>query len=210
LFKSTDGMALVMFSAQNIDRLVTLYRAALRSDRDFVMDLYTASIALATGNPNIPHPADDWPHVRVYVPRWQRVKVKEASAFQRVEQIKPYRLFEEQLAVEPRRYVTKFDASSAPKLAQAGCLSGARAVWSMWAGYLSEPSGARLQSLLQRSSIPLVVEHTSGHASLADLRRLAKALDPGSIVPIHSFGGHRFSQFFDRVTAKNDGEWWEV
>jgi ribonuclease J len=88
VFRATDGMALVMFSAQNVDRLVTLYRAALRAGRDFVMDLYTASIAFATENPNIPHPADDWPHVHVYVPRWQRVKVKEASAFARVDQIK--------------------------------------------------------------------------------------------------------------------------
>ncbi|RDJ94140.1 MBL fold metallo-hydrolase, partial [Lacticaseibacillus rhamnosus] len=32
--RSTTGMILVVSSAQNIDRLVTIYRAALRSDRD--------------------------------------------------------------------------------------------------------------------------------------------------------------------------------
>jgi ribonuclease J len=39
-FKATDGLVLALYSAQHIDRLVTLYRAALQSDRDFVMDLY--------------------------------------------------------------------------------------------------------------------------------------------------------------------------
>lgn len=53
-FRATKGMALVVTSAQNIDRLVTLYRATLQADRDLVMDLYGAGIATATGNPNIP------------------------------------------------------------------------------------------------------------------------------------------------------------
>lgn len=42
-------MILAMYSPQNVDRLVTLYRAALRSDRVFVMDLYGAAITAATG-----------------------------------------------------------------------------------------------------------------------------------------------------------------
>ncbi len=173
VFKSTAGLALVLFSAQNVDRLVTLYRAALRSDRDFVMDLYTASIAIATGNPNIPHPSEEWPHVRVLVPRWQRVKVKETRTFTRVEAIKPYRLFDEDFASAPERYVLKADVSALPALARAGCLSGAVAVWSMWSGYLTEGSGARLQAMLAEHGVPLTVEHTSGHASVADLQRLA-------------------------------------
>lgn len=48
-FRATAGLTLVAFSAQNTDRLVTLYRAALQADRDFVMDLYTATMAWATG-----------------------------------------------------------------------------------------------------------------------------------------------------------------
>lgn len=52
--KATAGMVLIVSSAQNIDRLGTIYRAALRAGRDLVVDLYGASIAKATGNPNIP------------------------------------------------------------------------------------------------------------------------------------------------------------
>ena len=207
-FRATKGMALVVTSAQNIDRLVTLYRATLQADRDFVMDLYGAGVALATGNPNIPRPGPDWPRVRVYVPLWQRVKVKEAGAFERVQQIKPYRVFEEELAVNPARWVTTFSLSSAPQLTS--CLAGASATWSLWAGYLEEPSGAKLKSFLADSDISLEVHHTSGHASVADLQRLAIALAPKRIVPIHSFGGHRFSEYFAGVDQRADGAWWDV
>ncbi len=96
--RATHGMVLVVSSAQNIDRLVTVYRAAKRSGRRLVMDLYTASIAAATGNPNIPRPGPDWPLIDVYVPFWQRVRVKEAEAFFRVAAVRPERVYEDWLA----------------------------------------------------------------------------------------------------------------
>ena len=70
VFTSTPGMALVAASAQNIDRLVTINRATLRADRDLVMDAYTADVARATGNDNIPRPPE-WGriHTRACVPR---------------------------------------------------------------------------------------------------------------------------------------------
>ena len=207
-FRATKGMALVVTSAQNIDRLVTLYRATLQADRDFVMDLYVASIAMATGRPTIPRPGPDWPRVRVFVPQWQRVKVKEAGAFERVEQIKPYRVFEEDLAVNCSRWVTTFSMSSATQLSD--CLAGASAAWSLWAGYLEEPSAAKLKSFLADRDISLEVHHTSGHASITDLQRLATALAPKWVVPIHSFGGHRFSEYFAGVDQREDGAWWDV
>jgi ribonuclease J len=121
IFGATPGMAVVVWSAQNIDRLVSVYRAARRAGRDLLIDLYTASIARVTGNPNIPRPGLDWPHVRVYVPLWQRVKVKEAGAFERVEAVRPYRVFEKHLAAVPGRYVAQFGWSSAPAFERAGC-----------------------------------------------------------------------------------------
>jgi ribonuclease J len=74
--------------------------------------------------------------------------------------------------------VLSFRAGSLGFLERAGCLQGAQAVWSMWPGYLQEPSGRRLSSLLASRSIPLRVHHTSGHASIPDLQRLARAIAP--------------------------------
>lgn len=101
VFRDTQGMPLAMYSAQNIDRLVTLFRAAKRSGRTFIMTLYGASIVEATGNSNIP--GAGWPQVGVYVPGWQQAKVKKSGAFERVDRIKPFRVF-----VGPRRYSADF------------------------------------------------------------------------------------------------------
>ena len=210
LFRETTGLGLVSFSAQNIDRLVTMYRAALRADRDLVIDLYTASIAVATGNPNIPHPGEDWPHVKVYVPLWQRVKVKDTKAFERTAAVKAHRVFEEELGADPSRYVVKMDRDVLNALARTGALSGAHAVWSLWEGYLGEPSGERLTRLLAQHDVPLTVAHTSGHACVADLQRLASALRPGRIVPIHTENSDRFPDLFEGVDAQPDGAWWDV
>ncbi|HUS23014.1 MAG TPA: MBL fold metallo-hydrolase [Aeromicrobium sp.] len=126
-FKATSGMVLVSFSAQNVDRLVTMYRAALRADRDLVVDLYTASIARATGNPNIPQPSTDWPRLHVFMPLRQRVQVKDAKEFARVKGVEPFRLYAEDLAANPAKFVTKFTPAERQRLATAGCLDGSHA-----------------------------------------------------------------------------------
>src|SRR5262249_48071721 len=157
----------------NIDRLVTIYRAALQSDRDLVVDLYGASIARATGNPNIPQPGPAWPRVHAYVPIRQRVTVKEAEAFKRVEAIRPFRIYEDSIPRRRSELVMMFSMASAPALAKAGALEGATLIWSLWPGYLAEPSGERLRAFVADQRIPMVQYHTSGHASLHDLKRLA-------------------------------------
>jgi ribonuclease J len=208
--RATSGLVLAMSSAQNLDRLVTIYRAMLQSDRDLVMDLYGASIAGATGNPNIPQPGPEWPRVHVYVPIRQRVTVKNARAFERVNAIRPYRVYEDYIARRRSELVMMFSMVSGPALEKAGALEGATVIWSLWDGYLTEPSGQRLQTFLSDQSIPLVQHHTSGHASIADLKRLAAAIHPGRLVPIHSFAADRFVDHFAHVTQEDDGAWWEV
>jgi ribonuclease J len=208
--RDTKGIVLMMSSAQNIDRLVTIYRATLQSGRDLVMDLYGASIARATGNPNIPQPGPEWPRVHVYVPLRQRVKVKEARAFDRVDSIRPFRVYEEYVAANASKLVLTFGMGSARALDSAGALADATVIWSLWHGYLEDESGVRLKSFLDDHAIPLVEHHTSGHASVADLQRLAAAIAPDRLVPIHSFGGARFSELFSNVTEEKDGTWWQV
>ncbi len=208
--QETDGLVLAMSSAQNIDRLVTIYRATLQSERDLVVDLYGASIARATGNPNIPQPGPAWPRVHVYVPIRQRVTVKNAEAFDRVEAIRPFRVYEDYIARHRSELVMMFSMVSAPALTKAGALEGAGLIWTMWNGYLAEPSGDRLKAFLADQGIPMAQHHTSGHASVPDLKRLAAAIDPCRLVPIHSFGADRFADLFENVTQEEDGEWWLV
>lgn len=208
LARKADGMLLVAYSAQNIDRLVTLYRAALQSDRDLVMDLYTAGIAAATGRSTIPQAG--WDRVRVFVPQSQRIRVKRAGAFERVQDIRASRIYPEELAAAAGRAVMTFRASMTADLERAHCLAGAHAVWSMWAGYLDSESGRTLTAWLARHDVPLTLCHASGHATVEDLQRLAGPVGATKVVPIHTDAPERFAGLFDNVTLHSDGEWWAV
>ena len=65
-------------------------------------------------------------------------------------------------------------------------------------------------SALETQGVPVETIHTSGHASIADLKRLSEAIAPKQLVPIHSFEPQRFGEFFGDVVQRQDGEWWNV
>ena len=204
----TEGLVLASFSAQNIDRLVTVYRAALQADRELVIDLYAATIAEATNHKSIPKPG--FRNLRVFVPLSQRIRVKQARAFDRTNRIKTCRIFPEELAERADKLVMLFRESMISDLEGAACLEGARLVWSLWPGYLERDGDTRRTDFLDRHQIPLEVHHTSGHASLVDLRRLVDALSAGRVVPVHTFAPERYDEYFPGAEVHEDGEWWEV
>jgi ribonuclease J len=208
LAAATTGAIVAFGSAQNLDRLVTLYRAAKRSGRTLVVDLYGATVAAATRS-SIPQPGFD--QLRVYVPNRQRVRVKTSGEFHRVAAIREHRVFLEEVVADPGRFLFHVPSSTASELLRAGVLdTEALAVWSMWDGYLAEPSGVRLREALAATGVELMQVHTSGHASVPDLQRFAGAVAPRRLVPVHSEAGDRFKELFDAVERQHDGAWWEV
>lgn len=206
--RRSGGMVLIAASAQNIDRVVSIYRATKRSGRTLVVDLYAAEILRATGRATIPQTT--WPDVALFTPQHQRVKIKNAGLFDLLDQHKNGRVFPEDLAATPGRFVFLFRASLLADLKRANCLTGARAIWSQWAGYLNDERGKALVAALTEIDLDLEVIHTSGHASIADLQRLARAVAPKALIPIHTFEAGRFPELFDNVVVHRDGEWWEA
>lgn len=208
MFARTPGMVLAFYSVQNVDRLVSLFRATRHSGRLFVLDLYGAAVVAATGNPRIPQP--DWPQVRVFAPLSQRIRVKRERDFERVRAVRASRIYPEELEREAHRLVMTFRHSMRADMESAGCLTGAGALWSMWPGYLAEASGRATARWLEDQAIPLTIAHASGHATVADLRRLADAFAPARIVPVHTWAPEAFPASFPRVERHGDGETWAV
>ena len=103
-----------------------------------------------------------------------------------------------------------FRPAMADEVETANLWPGTRAIWSQWDGYLKDGPGARLKADLATRGVPIEIIHTSGHASILDLKRLANAIQPDRLVPVHTFEGDSFSRYFDNVTRRSDGEWWEV
>jgi ribonuclease J len=206
--RDTAGAVTVLSSAQNIDRLVTVYRACLRAGRTLVTDLYTASIAAAIGRPSIPQPG--FPSYKVYVPNRQRVLVKTSGQFDRMALVSTCRVYPEWLT-EHAGEVTLLQPSSAmPEFLRTGAVAQGTVVWSMWPGYLRDVAGKRLAHSLELAGVPFAVDHSSGHASTADLKRLVNALRPTAVVPIHTECAERYEDLFEGVQRRYDHEWWSV
>lgn len=210
-FKDTAGMALVACSAQNIDRVVTVYRAAKRTGRTLIVDAYAAEVLKATDRDSIPKPVAGWSNLAVFIPQGQRIQLVKKNIASLVDSYRGFRLWPEQLAEHAPRSLMLFRGWMMRDLDRANALEGARVYWSQWDGYLGVGNpGATLKADCESREIPFEVIHTSGHASPGDLKRLAAAVGPKRLIPIYTFERLQFPQLFSNVELVNDGEWIEV
>ena len=208
LFHQAEGLALVWCSGQNIDRLVTIYRACRRVGRQFIADMYTAHVLRAIGNPRLPQPG--WAGFRVFLPSSQKQTIIRKGLFDLASSFAASRIYPEVLKHEAANSVVLFRPSMTRDIEKAECLDGAALVYSLWSGYLEDQRYRPFLKWLQSRGIPLTHCHTSGHAPGADLKRLAEALSPKALVPIHTFEPGRYGEFFNNVVRREDGRWWTV
>jgi ribonuclease J len=207
-FKAAPGMVMFHTSAQNIDRIVTLYRACKRTGRPLVIDLYAAAILAATENPNLPQ--SNWEGVHLYLPRVQAIQVKKNEWFDLLARHSANRIYPEQLKKIASNAVVLFRPLLMNDLEATGELDNARFIYSQWSGYLELGSYAAMEAWLKQHGIGITQIHTSGHASPKDLKRFAEALAPRALIPIHSFATEKYGDLFPNVVYRDDGEWWDV
>jgi len=207
-FNSTQGLCLAWCAAQNIDRIVTIFKACKIANRQFIIDLYTAEILHATSNPNLPQ--GHWENVSIFLPKSQKYRVIDKKLFGLSNRYKAHRIYPEELTEKASHSVMLFRPSMSKDLEEADCLNGASLVYSLWEGYLIMDRQKPFLDWLGNHQIPMKKIHTSGHASISDLKDFAGAINAKCLVPIHSFKTDQFTKYFDRVETKQDGVWWEV
>lgn len=201
----TKGMVLVHSSSQNIDRLVSIMRASKRTGRKLIIDLYTAVILEATGNPNLPQ--SNWPEIAVYIPHRQRVQIKSNKWFDLLKRHSANRIFIEDLREISGKSTLLFRPIHCRDLERADCLPDATYIYSQWEGYWERDSFDPTKEWLSKHAIPKISIHTSGHASPKDLKRFDAALKPRTVIPIHSFMPEHYTKLFSNVEIFNDGDW---
>ena len=109
------------------------------------------------------------------------------SSFDKISAHVKHRVFPEDLCRNDRPLVLVGSfQSELPNLLRTDGVTISTVVWSMWEGYLAEPSGQKLRHLLSEHEIALVQSHTSGHATPLDLERLIRAMNPTHLIPIHT------------------------
>jgi ribonuclease J len=124
--------------------------------------------------------------------------------FERKAQIWPASLASSSQA-SPHRYAMMFRTSMAGDFdsmdLQNSCL-----IYSLWPGYLDRDR-TDLREWAKRKGIDFHIVHSSGHASSADLYRMAQAVAPKRLLPIHTVHPERYASLSPNMVIAANGEW---
>jgi len=205
-FKATKGICLVWCSSQNIDRMASVFEATRASERQLILDVYTAEIMRATGDTSLPKPGRDG--VTVFLPLSQKARIKNEKAFHISNPYYPHRIYPEHLAEAASRSVMIFRPKMLRELQRAECLESGMLVTSLWSGTVKKEMDC-IQTM-KASGMAYDHVHTSGHATEDELQKFVDAFPKSRIVPIHLEDREGFGRLSPKVEYRNDHESWEI
>lgn len=204
-FRETEGLALLWTSGQNIDRLVTFFRAARRTGRTLLIDPYTALVLDRLKDAGA-LPRMEWNGVRVLFPRRISNHLKRLGFGSFLEAARLRGVRWSTVAARPDRFAAVFRPNMLEDFRRHDTLRGASLVYSLWPGYLHDPSYAPTMEFLRDKGITLAHHHVSGHAYPRDLERLVRAMEPKALAPIHTMNREQFMSFGITPTTVVEGD----
>lgn len=195
-FKQHKGNV-VYVSSTNIDRLFSLYQAALRAKRPFYVDGYQKRIMdIATKDPI-------WGKSELYqYGKYEPVELIGKSG--KFEVSKKFRDF-----VSSQGYVLITRANEKYNKFIEQIPGDKMRYLSMWEGYVDSDNPAYNERLVNALGEDYITLHTSGHCNMESLRFLFCQLSPRGIIPIHTNDPEKFEQTFRdewNVIRLHDGQ----
>ena len=212
VLKQQQNISFLISSSQNIDRIISASNACKQTGKVLVIDFYTAWILEQMKIVSDRVTAMEWNNVRVYAHYGHDQALKNNQDFFGDFRKRAYRhrITKEELSQSPEKYLwigkmSQFKIMDIYK--QHGPIN---IIYSQWKGYLEDTSGKcyeaeRVAAYRDDPLVNYVYAHTSGHAPLVDLKRLAAAINPKQLIPIHTEHGDRYCEYFDNITQLSDG-----
>ena len=204
ILKEAGKVTFLCCSSQNIDRLVSAYKACLRVDAVLVIDIYTAYVLDRVRKVSKHIPAFNWRNIRVKFHKHQADILAEKVSQELLYFYNTKKIDYLEMNVSRSKYLMlSRDNSLFPSIVKSlDDTNGAKLIYSMWKGYLTE----KFKGYCDKEKIEIEDVHTSGHASVEDLQSFAKAINPKMLVPIHTFSPDKYTDLFDNVRLVNDGD----
>ncbi len=206
LVRESKSLVLASFSPQHVDRLVAFIRAAIKTKRIFVADVYTAFIMYLLKNeiPTIPQPKSAG-LVRVYVPESLRQPSTPRGRAKQVERFEHAEIKLDEIMQSPEKYVMVFRSSMLDDFKE-GLPPRVCCLYSRWHGYLEQSGWDSTRDSIEQVDGTIHEVHTSGHMLSADIVQLVQNINPQTIIPVHTFEPGRFQEHFANVQRLQDGE----
>ncbi|MFA5769169.1 MAG: MBL fold metallo-hydrolase, partial [Bacteroidales bacterium] len=202
--KAAESLHLVWCSGQNIDRIVTLYKACLLSGRQLVVDPYTAVVLdeVAKLSPKIPNVLG-FNSVKVYYPRRLTTCLNKKCGSRYTTYLQPRvnKITYKDINANPGAYVMIVRESTLDYIKRLSVPS-MRFTISMWRGYWDENSSktAKFREWIETHCDITEDIHTSGHADVNGLKRIVEHVQPKGIIPIHTENAKLFSKITGNTT----------
>lgn len=211
ILSKQKNISFLICSSQNIDRIVSAYRACKRTEKIMVIDFYTAFIFehLKSISDNVPKIG--WKKIKVYADKRMDDILKENPEYfgDFRKRVYSYRITKDELHTNPEKFLylskmSKFNIMDIYKKDKP-----VNVIYSQWLGYLDYSNdkmyGAEKVATYQNDpNVNFIYAHTSGHATLEDLQKFAEAINPKKLIPVHTEFGEDFTKYFDNVAILVD------
>lgn len=208
VFQEQDKINLVYSSGQNIDRIVSVFRACKKTNKILVVDVYVAKILKELSMfAKIPFPSKEFEKLKVMFPYFTSKRLTKEGNEKILYEFTQYKITKEQISEQSNEIVMIVRPSMQKDLENISNLDGGNLTYSMWEGYLQKSGTKKFLDYLISRNFTIHKIHTSGHADTATLKKMVEAINPKNIVPIHTFSGSEYARIFNvPIVELNDGE----
>ena len=200
LLKSTGNLMFLSCSSQNIDRIVTAYRACMKTNTLLVLDPYTAYILYMLKDIAKGVPQYDWgKNMRIFfIPNKYTDKVlNEKKMFK----FKKAKITKEEVFSLKNKMLVKDSYTMRNIFQNKKLLKDTSVIFSMWEGYLEGQ-----KPFWDENQVTIIKLHASGHAYVEDLVKFTETLKPKNIIPIHTENADKFKDYFkSNIIKLEDG-----
>lgn len=208
VFQEPHKINLIYTSGQNIDRIVSIFRACKRTNKILVVDVYVAKVIKElSAFSKIPYPSKEFENLKVMFPYHTSRRLKNEGNTTILYEFKNYKITKEEITNQGYKIVMLVRPSMEKDLEHIPGIDGGNLIYSMWEGYLQKSGTKKLIDYLTNRNFTILKIHTSGHADTQTLKQMVEAIKPKKIVPIHTFSKSEYAGIFSTpILEINDGE----
>lgn len=207
LFKKSNSINYIYTSSQNIDRLVSIYKACLSSQKTLVVDVYTANVLETLSDfAGLPSPLKGFSNLKVLFPNRLTTSLFKSGHGDLANKLSKCKIPKDEISRNPSSFVLLVRPSMKSDLNKIITYSG-NLIYSMWEGYKEQITTKEFIVWLRSKNFTIYNLHTSGHADTYTLKEFADTISPKAIIPIHTFNKHDYKNVFSqKIIELNDSE----
>lgn len=187
----------IMHSSANIDRTISFIKAALKTGKNYILDLFTYSLNKVI-NLNI---KVDYKRIFVWIPLRYSFKDEDFK--------NKYMNFDNSSCFG-KRYAMNVKSSmldDIKKLKEKGLITNACLIYSMWPGYIEKEEKLRnFISEIKAMGIEFKMLHTSGHADINSMKKINEITKPDKTIIIHTENREKGKDIFNNVVDISDNQ----